>query len=419
MLAQTTPAIDIDFHRNPDLVGLTPLQCLDRIVTYCGSVGLRVVLSRYSSKASNFANEVLWYIPGDSYFTDAQFLADWVMLSQRYLNTAVVGADLWDQPRALATWGPPLIVTDQIVDWRQAAETVGEAILNQNPQWLIFVQGLEAGTSLQSPATNPLRFSVPNKIVYSVHVSPLTTPTGENDADSLRAWWNLQFGFFLLANVEMPIYVVEFTADLGSSNWLIDWISYSNGDYLQANVSALAPNEMGISWSYHAQSNSSNSNTDALITADNKQDYAFSTALTVNPQLLSILRPAQGKLLKTFNPPATISPTYSPSSTKMPKISPTAQPSMTPSAKWSTSPTFSPRMGRTNFPTSQNPTVTPSAEPTTSSPSATPSTVAPSFTVTASPSASPTLPPIEYFHTSGNQIAGRQGEAIRITGISW
>ena len=89
-------------------------------------MGLRVVLSRHSCKAGNFNSEVLWYIPADSYFTEAQFQADWVLLARRYANTAVIAADLWDQPRALATWGPPSVVLGSVagagsVDWKKVS----------------------------------------------------------------------------------------------------------------------------------------------------------------------------------------------------------------------------------------------------------------------------------------------------------
>ena len=60
----------IDFTINPDLRGLTPLQCMDVIIKYCGVAGLKVILVRFSSKSDNMAKESLWYIPDDSYYTE-------------------------------------------------------------------------------------------------------------------------------------------------------------------------------------------------------------------------------------------------------------------------------------------------------------------------------------------------------------
>ena len=118
----------IDTYLNPDLAGLKPLQCLDRIVAYCGLVGLRVILVRTSAKADNFFSESSWFIPGDAFYTEAQFIADWVMLAGRYAGTAVVGADLWEQPRGTATWG-----TGAGTDWDLAATRAGTGRTGRRP----------------------------------------------------------------------------------------------------------------------------------------------------------------------------------------------------------------------------------------------------------------------------------------------
>ena len=77
----------VDFNLNPDLANLTPLQCLDQIVKYCGAIGLRIILSRESSKADAGYNELLWFIPGDPYYTQSQFVTDLKMLAKRYAGT--------------------------------------------------------------------------------------------------------------------------------------------------------------------------------------------------------------------------------------------------------------------------------------------------------------------------------------------
>ncbi len=115
-----TVPIGIDTYLNPDLAGLPPLQCLDRIVAYCGLISMRVILVRTSAKADNFFSESSWFIPGDAYYTEAQFISDWVMLAKRFAGTAVVGADLWEQPRGSATWG-----SGASTDWDLAATRAG------------------------------------------------------------------------------------------------------------------------------------------------------------------------------------------------------------------------------------------------------------------------------------------------------
>ena len=54
----------VDFYLNPDLVGLTPLECLVRMVDFAGSIGLRVILDRHSCLVNNYNHEPLWYLQG-------------------------------------------------------------------------------------------------------------------------------------------------------------------------------------------------------------------------------------------------------------------------------------------------------------------------------------------------------------------
>ena len=84
MLHYNASPIAVDYGLNSDLQGLTPLQCLDAMVSYCGKVGMRISLTRASCKASNEWNELFWFSPEDSYYTENQFNADWMMLATRY-----------------------------------------------------------------------------------------------------------------------------------------------------------------------------------------------------------------------------------------------------------------------------------------------------------------------------------------------
>ena len=83
-------------------------------------------------------------------------------------GTCVIGADLWNEPKMKASWG-----YNPETDWNLAAERVGTAIQNVNPDWLIFVEGIGVdywwGGNLQGVKTHPVRLPIPNKVVYSVH----------------------------------------------------------------------------------------------------------------------------------------------------------------------------------------------------------------------------------------------------------
>ena len=63
-------AIWIDYYHNPDLVGKTPLQIMDTILTYCNSVGMAFVLDRHSCLQADYPNEQFWYLPGDPFYTE-------------------------------------------------------------------------------------------------------------------------------------------------------------------------------------------------------------------------------------------------------------------------------------------------------------------------------------------------------------
>lgn len=60
MLQVSSASEGIDYYSNPDLRGLSPLQNMDKIIQYCGEIGLGVILDRHSSRKDNFVNEGLW-----------------------------------------------------------------------------------------------------------------------------------------------------------------------------------------------------------------------------------------------------------------------------------------------------------------------------------------------------------------------
>jgi endoglucanase len=159
----------IDAGLNPDLANVKGVELLDRIVTGATDRGLMVVLDRH--RPSSDGQSELWYTEKVS---EETWIADWVSLAERYRdNPLVVGADLHNEPRGRATWGSG----ERTTDWRLAAERAGNAILAANPNWLIFVEGVESqanqgywwGGNLQGAREHPVRLSDPSKLVYSAH----------------------------------------------------------------------------------------------------------------------------------------------------------------------------------------------------------------------------------------------------------
>jgi endoglucanase len=159
----------IDLQKNPDLQGLNGQQIMDRVIDEAGKRGLKVILDRHRPTAD--AQSDLWYTDR---VPEERWIQDWVMLASRYSgNGTVIGADLHNEPKGAATWGDGNLKTD----WRLAAERAGNAILAVNPDWLIFVEGIEHtgddwywwGGNLAPAASAPVELSIPSQLVYSAH----------------------------------------------------------------------------------------------------------------------------------------------------------------------------------------------------------------------------------------------------------
>jgi len=164
-----TMPTSINYELNQDLNGLTSIQVMDKIIEGAHQRGLKVLLDRHRPDSSGQSS--LWYTDTVS---ETQWIDDWRMLARRYLgNDTVIGADLHNEPKGEATWG----TGDPKTDWRMAAEKAGNAILKENPYWLIFVQGIEQyqgdwywwGGNLMGAKKYPIRLDVPNRLVYSAH----------------------------------------------------------------------------------------------------------------------------------------------------------------------------------------------------------------------------------------------------------
>ncbi|MFC5314189.1 glycoside hydrolase family 5 protein, partial [Azospirillum rugosum] len=79
-------------------------------------------------------------------------------------------------PHGPATWGSGDLATD----WAAAATRAGNAVLSVNPDWLVFVEGIQTydgasywwGGNLMGARDHPIRLDRPDKLVYSAHDYP-------------------------------------------------------------------------------------------------------------------------------------------------------------------------------------------------------------------------------------------------------
>lgn len=276
---------------NPELVSQSPLEILDAVIDYAGSIGLRVILDFHRRKAdTNYEGTEksgLWY---DTSFSEQDWIATWVTLAKKYRgNPTVIGADLWNEPHSTATstvtWGG-----GGAKDWARAAEAAASAILKENPDWLIIVAGISGyqglsgapdstlewwGQNLQGVKTRPVipvvnGKPITNKVVYSPHIyprgvvgrnSPLMTAT--NYPANLPEVWTSMWGYIYLEN-KAPIWVGEVAANLtGRSSdasctfndptepqWAALFLSYINGDINLDGKSDLGSGQLGMSWAW-------------------------------------------------------------------------------------------------------------------------------------------------------------------------
>jgi len=241
---------------NPDLVGLSPLQILDKVIDYAGTKGMRVILDRHRPTAAG--QSPLWYTAA---VPESTWIANWQALARRYAgNTTVIGADLHNEPHAEGTnpnatgacWGCDVPARD----WRLAAERAGNAILSVQPNWLIFVEGVSCpsgglsnvwdndpsndedcgwwGGNLSKAKDFPVRLNVAHRLVYSPHEYATSVYRQKWFDDptypaNMPAIWDKYWGYLHKQNIA-PIMMGEFGTTLASDVdrvWLQNLMAYT------------------------------------------------------------------------------------------------------------------------------------------------------------------------------------------------
>ena len=162
---------------SPSLVGLTAIEIMDEIIEYAGEIGIRVVLDMHRRDAGvGKQKDGLWF--SDDYSIE-DMAADWQAIAGRYAgDPTVIGADVFNEPSGRARWGDEAPSPE--LDWAAAAETLGNAILEANPDLLILVQGVHVvderwywvGGNLKGARERPIELDLEGRLVYSPHDYP-------------------------------------------------------------------------------------------------------------------------------------------------------------------------------------------------------------------------------------------------------
>jgi endoglucanase len=239
---------------NPDLVGVTTLGLMDKIIDYCGQLGIRVILDRH--RPDSGGQSKLWYTATVS---EATWIANMKTLAARYKgDPTVVGFDLHNEPHADGTepngtgacWG----CGDPARDWRLAAERGGNAVLQANPDLLIVVEGVSCpsgatpnfwdgipdpdcgwwGGNLTMAGQFPVRLSNPRKLVYSAHDYGMSVFNQQRwfidptFPATLQPFWESMWGYLVRQNIA-PVLLGEFGSTLADPKdgvWMPALLNY-------------------------------------------------------------------------------------------------------------------------------------------------------------------------------------------------
>ena len=222
---------------NPEFVGKTPLQIMDIWLAELDRQGLYFMLDFHS--VSKVRQNPTWYTTDTTItyngqqYTEDNWVRDLVFVAQRYANLPhFMGIDLYNEPNGVVRWGqgdPNQNATAS--DWKRASEKAATAVINANPNLLVFVQGINGnwdgiensnipmnwGEDLQPQDYLPL--SVPNnKLVFSPHtygpdVYMKSTFYDPSFPNNLAKDWETLFGYLYPKH---PMIIGEFGGYYGT-----------------------------------------------------------------------------------------------------------------------------------------------------------------------------------------------------------
>lgn len=192
------PEANYNHASNAYLDGMNSLQIWEHVLEVCEAHGIKIMLDIHSAKTDAMGHmDPLWY--SDSFSEDQYFEAlDWV--SKRYANNdTIVAYDIKNEPHGKASEPGHAIWNDSkdSNNWKYAAERAGNIILDNNPNALIVIEGIQ---------------------IYPTDIKS-NNFTSTNDEDYFNSWW----GGNLRAVADYPI-------DFGSKD-RNSQVVYSPHDY--------------------------------------------------------------------------------------------------------------------------------------------------------------------------------------------
>ena len=244
MIEQTAkvPAQYLD--ANQDLVGKNPLGVYDACVNALTEQGLIVIPNCHMLDpgwcCGNDDGNGLWF---NDRYPPARFENAWNTIASRYKSNPLVAAmDIKNEPRSAKVGGQVLTpkwgsAKAGQIDIAPMYQDVGNKILQINPHPLIICEGVSYACDLSDAGNHPIRLSVPNKVVYSMHDYSWSSHDGENQS-SYNDHMHKKGGYLLTSNTA-PVWVGEFghvagTATPQTTGWwtfVMAWLKDQDLDW--------------------------------------------------------------------------------------------------------------------------------------------------------------------------------------------
>jgi endoglucanase len=243
-LVEKNPIVpDYAVAANPGLRGRHALDVFDRVVHTLTAQRIMVILDNHNSTAEwccgKDGNE-LWY---NKAYPESSWIADWKAMAARYAdNPGVVGADLRNEPREIATWGGP-----DATNWQAAAERGGNAVLSVNPHLLIVVEGVSYAGDLSGVNDLPVTLDIPHRLVYSAH----DYAWYEHNFNGYHQWYDQvypKWGYLVGGPHPQPMWVSEYGTCNTSPKCVSSAAPGDNGFWF--NILSTFLQNYRVSWAY-------------------------------------------------------------------------------------------------------------------------------------------------------------------------
>jgi endoglucanase len=267
---------------NPQFGGKHALEIMDAVVDALAHEGLVVILDNHTSRADWCCNEKdgngLWY---NRDYPESQWIKDWQTLARRYkAQPYVAAADLRNELRSGAQWGG----NDPALDWHAAAERGGNALLAENPNLLIIVEGTKYALDFAAVATLPVRLAVDHRLIYSPHNYGWSQKVPQS-YEELQQKLDKDWGWLRSGPQAAPIWLGEIGVcqNLADCRQYGDWFAYL-ARYIR---------ESGVSWGYWALNATQSSGYSRLYgTTEGYGLLSIDYQHVAAPDVLKLLEPA-------------------------------------------------------------------------------------------------------------------------------